>query len=247
MFKRIGILLGVLATLVAGAFGFAKVAAVTLDDVASHFDLGRAQATVGVAGGDIYAISPDGLSETRLCSLELQDEFVDRIKVNARFSNVIGTTLPFLTDWLSPGVADSMMSAAEFAGARLRFEGEFTELQAEAPRDIAPDCERRMAEYANSRHRICMVRSSLVPTDNSAFSAYRFDRMQIFLPDRLFALYGMEKSEAAQTIQFEACPASSALPWDVAVRKSLRLIEMELVRSTPIPIGGAAETTKQRF
>lgn len=243
MIKKISLMLGVLATLVAGAFGFSKVAAVTLDDVASHFDMGRAQATVGVAGGDIYAISPDGLSETRLCSLELQDEFVDRIKINARFSNVIGTTLPFLTDWLSSGVADTMINAAAFAGARLRFEGEFTELQAEAPRDIAPDCERRMAEYANARHRICMVRSSLVPNDNSAFSAYRFDRLQIFLPDRFFALYGMEKSEAAQKVQMEACPASSALPWDVAVRKSLRIIEMEAVRADPLPAGDGPKIT----
>lgn len=240
MFRKVAVMLGVLATLVAGAFGFSKVAAVTLDDVASHFDMGRAQATVGVAGGDIYAISPDGLSETRLCSLDLQAEFVDRIKINARFSNVIGTTLPFLTDWLSSGVADSMLDAAEFAGARLRFEGEFTELQAEAPRDIAPDCERRMAEYANARHRICMVRSSLVPNDASAFSAYRFDRLQIFLPERFFELYGMEKSDAARAVQMEACPASSALPWDVAVRKSLRIIEMETVRNDPDPVGGAA-------
>jgi len=242
MVRKITLMLGVLATLVAGAFGFSKVAAVTLDDVASHFDLGRAQATVGVAGGDIYAISPDGLSETRLCSLVLQDEFVDRITVNARFSNVIGTTLPFLTDWLSPGVADSMVNAAEFAGARLRFEGEFTELQAEAPRDITPDCERRMAEYANAGHRICMVRSSLVPTDNSAFSAYRFDRLQIFLPERLFAVYDMQKSDAAQNAQMQPCPASSTLPWDVAVRKSLRIINMEAVRNDAAPGVESTET-----
>ncbi len=238
-------MLGILATLVAGAFGFSKVAAVTLDDVASHFDLGRAQATVGVAGGDIYAISPDGLSETRLCSLVLQDEFVDRVKVNARFSNVIGTTLPFLTDWVSPGVAEGMMNAAEFEGARLRFEGEFTELQPEAPRDIAPDCERRMAEHANARHKICMVRSSLVPDDNKAFSAYRFDSVQVFLPDRLYVLYGMEKSDAATAIQFEACPASSALPWDVAVRKSLRIIEMQSVRDDDAPAGDGFGTAAE--
>lgn len=242
MIKKISIMLGVLATLVAGAFGFSKVAAVTLDDVASHFDMGRAQATVGVAGGDIYAISPHGVSETRLCSLALQDEFVNRIAVKARFSNVIGTTLPFLTDWLSPNVADSMVNAAEFAGARLRFEGQFTELQAEAPRGIAPACERRMAEYANAGHKICMVRSSLVPTDNSAFSAYRFDRLQIFLPERLFAVYDMQKSEAAQKIQMEACPASSTLPWDVAVRKSLRIINMEAVRKDAAPSVGSVET-----
>lgn len=236
MFKRIAIMLGVLATLVAGAFGFSKVAAVTLDDVASHFDLGRAQATVGVAGGDIYAIAPDGLSETRLCSLELQDEFVDRVQVRAQFSNVIGTTLPFLTDWIQPGLPGDMLNDDEFAGARLRFEGEFTELQAEAPRDIAPDCERRMAEYANARHRICMVRSSLVPSDNKAFSAYRFDSVQIFLPDRLFALYDMEKSDAARAVQTLDCPASSAQPWDVAVRKSLRIINMESVRNDNAPV-----------
>jgi len=223
-------MLGVLATLLAGAFGFSKVAAVTLDDVASHFDLGRAQATVGVAGGDIYAISPDGLSETRLCSLELQEEFVVRIKVDARFSNVIGTTLPFLTELL-----DAVVMSSEFAGARLSFQGEFTELQAEAPREVSPDCERRMAEYANAEHKICMVRSSLVPTFASAFSAYRFERLQIFLPEALFQLYDMKKNAMAQKAQFEACPDSSARPWDVAVRKSLRIIEMEMVRKENDP------------
>lgn len=238
MIKKIALMLGVLATLVAGAFGFSKVAAVTLDDVASHFDLGRTQATLGVAGGDIYAISPDGLFETRLCSLKLQEEFVDRIQVEARFSNVIGTTLPFLTDWLSPSVADTMIDAAEFAGSRLRFEGEFTELQADAPQDLSPDCERKMAQYMNRRHKICMVRSSLVPTESAAFSAYRFDRMQMWLPDALFELYDMEKSDAAKEVQKLDCPASSAVPWDVAVRRSLRIINMEPV-SAPDTATGA--------
>lgn len=227
MFKKITLMLGVLATLVGSAFVFNKVAAVTMDDVASHFSLGRTQATVGVVGGDIYAVAPDGLSETRLCSLDLREDFVTRVRVEAHFSNAIGATLPFLVSFVSFGADDSLGDAGDFTGARLRFSGEFTELQADAPLGASAACERKMAEFMNRRHKICMVRSSLVPTENAVFSAYRFDQLQMFLPEPMFALYGLTKSDAAKEIQTQLCPQSSSTPWDVAFRKSLRVISME--------------------
>ncbi|QIE40633.1 hypothetical protein [Meridianimarinicoccus aquatilis] len=232
MLKRISIMLGVLAVLLGSGFVLNKVAAVTIDDVASHFSLGRTQATVGVSGGDIYAIAPDGLSETRLCSLQLQEDFVTRVRIEAKFSNTIGSTLPFLVKFVSFGADEDIAGASDFSGARMRFSGEFTELQANAPMGAPADCEQKMAQFMNRRHKICMVRSSLVPTNNAVFSAYRFDRLQMFLPDSIFAMHKMEKSDAAKELQTQPCPQSSAVPWDVAFRKSLRVINMEDITDT---------------
>ena len=231
MLKRVTTVLGVLAVLLVGAFVLNKVTAVTLDDIAYHFSLGRAQAQVGVSGGDIYAISPDGLSESKICSLDLQEDFVTRVSVEAKFTNAIGETLPFLVKWVSFGSDSALGDGAEFDGVRLRFSGQFTELQSNAPQGAPAECEAKMAQFANRRHKICMVRSSLIPTENSVFSAYRFDPFQIYLPDSVFEANGMTKSDAAREIEILTCPVSSAVPWDVAIRKSLRVINMENVEA----------------
>lgn len=227
MLKRVAMVLSVLAVLLVSAFLVNKVTAVTLDDVAYHFSLGRTKATVGVSGGDIYAISPDGLAETKLCSLKLQEDFVTRVKVEARFTNAIGDTLPFLVNWVSLGSEDSLGTTEGFKAGNLHFSGEFTELQPDAPMGAPADCERKMAEFMNRRHRICMVRSSLIPTENGVFSAYRFDQLQMWLPESIFEMNGLVKSDAAHEVQTQSCPLSSAVPWDVAFRKSLRVINME--------------------
>ena|GEM_PF-6385707 len=238
MLKRVGMVLSVLAVLLLSAFVFNKVAAVTLDDVTHHFSLGRSHATIGVSGGDIYAISPDGLSEMRLCSLTLQEDFVVRVAVTAMFTNTIGDTLPFLVRFVSLGADKPAGVDADFAGARLRFDGQFTELQSEAPRGAPPECERKMAEFMNQRYRICMVRASLIPTENAVFSAYRFDPFQMFVPQSLYALHGMEKSDAAIEVQTQKCPETSGVAWDVAIRKSLRVINMEGIDQVAEASGG---------
>jgi hypothetical protein len=84
-----------------------------------------------------------------------------------------------------------------------------------------------MAQFANRRHLICMVRSSLIPTHNGVFSAYRFDSFQLFLPASVFEAHGMEKSDAAREVEILSCPNGSGVPWDVAFRKSMRVITME--------------------
>ena len=229
MLKRVATVLSVLAVLLVSAFVFNKVTAVTFDDIAYHFSLDRARAQVGVSGGDIYAISPDGLSESKICSLELAEDFVTRVDLDARFTNTIGETLPFLVKWASFGTDDSLGNGASFDGARLRFSGQFTELQSNAPLAAPTECEMKMAQFANRRHRICMVRSSLVPAENSVFSAYRFDQFQVFLPEAVFESHDMTKSDAAREVENLTCPTSSPVPWDVAFRKSLRVINMQNV------------------
>lgn len=231
MLPRVAKILGVLAVLLVSAFVFNKVTAVTLDDVAHHFSLGRPQATVGVSGGDVYAISPDGLSEQKLCALRLQSDFVKRVQVRAQFSNDIGTTLPSLVDWISFEVAEGAKAPDNVDGARLRFVGVFTELASEAPLGTSVDCERKMAELTNRRHRICMVRASLIPSDNTVFSAYKFDRRQMLVPDAVFEQHGMTKSDAAREVQAKRCPSGSNPAWDVRVRHLLRIITMH-------PLGG---------
>lgn len=234
MLRRVSKILGVLAVLLVSAFVFNKVTAVTLDDVAHHFSLGRPQATLGVSGGDIYAISPDGLSERKLCALRLQSDFVKRVQVRAQFSNDIGTTLPALVDWISFGTAEGSSAPEDVDGARLRFVGDFTELAPEAPLGTSVQCERRMAELMNRRHRICMVRASLIPSDNAVFSAYKFDRRQIFLPDAVFEQHGMDKSDAVREVQAKPCPSGSNPAWDVRVRHLLRIVSMQPLRADPV-------------
>jgi hypothetical protein len=212
---------------IGATFAFGKVTAVTFDDVATHFDLGSAEARVGISGGDIFAVARTGRSTEKICTFELREQYVRREKVEAYFTNALGARLPFLARWLGNDLGDAAIKGEELEGARLRFAGEFTELQTDAPRRASDGCERRMIEYANDGYRICMVRSSLIPTDRKVFSAYRFDPLQVFLPDAVFEKHGQERSDKSASVRHLPCPQSSEVPWDVAIRKSLRVIRMD--------------------
>lgn len=233
LLKRIGQGAAALTLVVLLAFFLNKVADVTLDDATNYFKLGPAHAHLSVSGGDIYAVSPDGLIQEKICAMALQEEFVNRIKVDAVFSNVIADTLPFVVKLVSWGADKDLVPDSDQAHTRLRFSGEFTELQENAPMGASENCERQMVKRSNARYLICMVRSSLIPKGQSAFSAYRFDSLQIWLPEEVYQKYGATKGEAAKQLASTPCPTQSGIPWDVAFRAGLRLIKINDSGRTP--------------
>ncbi|MCA8883568.1 MAG: hypothetical protein KDA50_07455 [Rhodobacteraceae bacterium] len=226
LLKRVGQGGAALALAILVAFFLNKVADVTLDDATNYFKLGPAQANLSVSGGDIYAVSPDGLIQEKICAMALQEEFVNRIKVDAVFSNVIADSLPFVAKLVSWGADADLLPDSDTTQTRLRFSGEFTELLTNAPMGAGEDCERQMVKRSNARYLICIVRSSLIPEGQNAFSAYRFDSLQIWLPEEIYGKFGAAKGEAAKLLAGKPCPTQSGVPWDVAFRAGLRLIKI---------------------
>ncbi len=82
-----------------------------------------------------------------------------------------------------------------------------------------------MARHLNLRHRICTVRSSLIPEANPGLSAFNFATYSNMVPEETFKTCGMEKSLAARMVEAQTCPADIGVPWDVALRRLLRVVE----------------------
>ncbi|MEV8465259.1 hypothetical protein AB0T83_00505 [Fluviibacterium sp. DFM31] len=237
MLKRILQIGGALVLAIVIAFGLNKATAVTIDDITSFYELGGARAHPGVQGGDIYAVSPDGLIEEKICALELQEDFVVRQKIAAEFTNSIGEAIPFIVELAKIGSGGQDIDTGAVIHHRMKFAGEFTKLLEDAPIGTNAACEKKMVQRMNARYLICMVRSSLIPTGNSVFSAYRFDSLQIWIPDVTFEKYGSSKSGAAVQNASKTCPQATSIPWDVAFRKSLRIVKPEVARGPAVTSG----------
>lgn len=214
----------VLVLLLAG-FGVHKLTTVTLHDIAAFYDLGAPRSHLQVVSGDIYAIGPDNLTQEKICRMALQEQFVDRVRLDAKFSNGIVENIPFISGIIGDDKAEALTGIPR--GTRLRFLGEFTHLREDAPQGAPAECEREMVDRMNRRQRICIVSSSLIPTDDVVFSAYRFNSLPIYVPESVFEAHGRVKSDAAKAAERHNCPLESDVPWDVAFRKALNVVQVE--------------------
>lgn len=202
---------------------FSKVSGVTIDDIPPFYNLGARHPELQVVAGDVYAISPDGVTQERLCTMELRENAVRREPIDAQYSNTVADSFP-IVQRLFDAIRGQKPETDAGVSRRIVFEGEFTQLGQRAAVQPPADCEGLMASKLNSRHLICLVKSSLIPKTAPSFSAYVFYPDQIYLPASVFAAHEMERNENVDKIGVLPCPGESGVPWDVALRKVLNVV-----------------------
>ena len=230
---------------VAGCFSLVFLALVYLyatgvnqNDVLAQYDLGAGVADVGVRAGDVYWISPDGKRGEPICRLSLNKEFVNDAPVDAVYRNSLSSLLPGFQDFVKAGFGlikpdpsgsnetiEVTSIVSQDDKGYLRLTGHFTQLKENTERAGIPDsCECEMARFLNKRHRVCTVRSSLVPASDPNLSAFNFASFSNMVPAQKFEQCGLQKSDAATVVELEPCPASMGHSWDVTLRKMLGVV-----------------------
>lgn len=213
------------------------------EDVAEHFDLGRALAPPGVVAGDVYAVHPDGLrNPVKICAMALDAHQLETRDVDLVFSNVFAVKLPAVVALLDkvglvPGEFSSSTGAYNFAA-------EYTNVPLSALVEPGVGCEDRvLVDYAAARFKLCIVQQALNPKEQMPLSAFTFAAVPVVLPDELFVQYGRTNPKAATSPRdhfpagsvanlevsdtTEECPSSLKAAWDVRMRDTLRIISVK--------------------
>ncbi|AVO36756.2 hypothetical protein [Pukyongiella litopenaei] len=227
-------LAGGCAFVLASALVYRTATAITQNDVLANLGLGSGVLELGVRAGDVYSISPDGTRSERICGLKLDDRFVNEVNVDAIYANSMRELMPDFLGFLAGGASlqdarslvEVMKTDEGKQTAQLRLVGLMTQIRKDTERADTPEfCECEMARHLNRRHRVCSVRSSLIPESNPELSAFNFATFSNMIPEAVFERCGLEKSEAARQIETQTCPSDTGVPWDVALRRALGVVE----------------------
>lgn len=216
------------------AFTVRTVAAVTMDDLASHLkiQLGDAQLGGGVHAGDVFAIDRSRMTQVKLCSVPVDSTAVNHKKVRTTFTNSLGSSIPYFGRIFGVEGTEIDSGSQDLAGfkVRMRFEATETRLKGTDFGDPDPSCEARMATRAAAGDLICIVNYSLIPEDNEIFTAFSFNPIQMFVTPAVFTANGLGLPDGYfGFIGNTFCPKSSPVSWDVALRKSLRVLSVNFV------------------
>lgn len=234
MKNKILYLAGGCAFVLASALVYRTATAITQNDVLASLGLGSGVLELGVRAGDVYSISPDGTRSERICGLKLDERFVNEVRVDAIYANSMRELMPDFMGFLagSASIQDTrslveLMKTDEGSqAAQLRLAGLMTQVRKDTERAETPEfCECEMARHLNRRQRVCTVRSSLIPERNPELSAFNFATFSNMVPEEVFKRCGLEKSPAAAQIEMQSCPANIGVPWDVALRRALGVVE----------------------
>lgn len=234
MKNRLLYLTGGCVFLLASALVYRTATAITQNDVLASLGLGSGVLELGVRAGDVYSISPDGTRSERICGLKLNENFVSEVRVDAIYANSMRELMPDFLGFLAGGASlqdttslvELMKSDVGKQTAQLRLAGLMTQIRKDTEHAETPKfCECRMASHLNRRQRVCTVRSSLIPESKPELSAFNFASFSNMVPETVFARCGLEKSAAAKQIEMQSCPADIGVPWDVALRRALGVVE----------------------
>lgn len=229
------ILLSLLAFVAAG-YVYHTITNVTESDIVAYHKLDQQLGGFRAFPGDVVAVSPDGASAQRICSVSVEPEHVDVVEIDQTYVNTLGHNLPRFRDvWAHLngaffGEAEAAAKHLDFKGRLLALKGDFrTGLPKTAAltRQLKPmKCECAMAARLLRRQRVCTVHGSLVDRENELVWAIQFKHYSNFVTKEQFEKCDLPYQPMVREIGSQPCNVPN-LPWDAVMRNRLGLIHAE--------------------
>ncbi|WP_339949636.1 hypothetical protein [uncultured Albimonas sp.] len=224
--------LALVAALLAGAYLYHVVTNISKPDIIAYFDLDRGASGAAFAvAGDLVAVSPDGLRVESICGLEVTQSLRRQARIDAIYVNDLGRELPTFTKfwtWVGTlGAAEAEPSPPD----QIAFRGAYEELSSASAIAgfVTPACTCEMAARISRREKICTTLATLSERHegdaDARVIAIRFARAANFVPQSSFEACGLEYTAAAASAATATCEEQDRLPWDVTLRRLLRVIE----------------------
>ena len=224
--------LALVAAMAAGAYLYHVATNISKPDLYADFELDRGASGASFAmAGDLVAVSPDGLRVEAICGLSVTESLRRQARIDAIYVNDLGRELPTFTKfwaWASTlGAAGAEASPPD----QIAFRGAYEELSSASAiaAFVTQDCTCEMARRIMRREKICTTLATLSERHageaDERVIAIRFARAANFVPQSSFEACGLDYNAAAEAAAAASCEETDRLPWDVTLRRLLRVIE----------------------
>jgi len=227
---RNGMAIVVLFALVGSGVVYHTLTNVNDGDVAAFNNVPLETNGLFVKAGDIVALARDGRNPERICRTNADRQLFEVQPTNAVYVNGLAKQLPpfttlvgFVSGVMGSDNGQSQPDSVTFAGTIMRTPPE--------SQKVSDACSCEIARRLARKELACTTVTAMISIGNEYAQAVRFKRESIVVLPSQFEQCGIKPVDLGT---LPPCDQFGSVPWDVALRRFLNLVERQEVRDRPV-------------